>query len=167
MTNSNHIIYVLFMVFSKTGIIHTRKSRDSRDEGYHSRERPGTYTKEREPLTFREPISYRVPEPKPRMIMANKGRNSHVNGLIPLPETDRSGGGPTDVEKVDFRPKEPREKKEVEAKSYRDSDKKKTAEVSNQIQRKTPRDTAPGTERVRTSKIRHFHLNSTSKSLQT
>ncbi|XP_062607069.1 uncharacterized protein LOC134268844, partial [Saccostrea cucullata] len=133
----------------KTQIIHTRKSRESRDEGYHSSERPKTYTKEREPKTFREPISYRIPEPRSRVIMTNKGKKPLTNGLIPLPETDRSIEAPKDVEKVDFRAKEPKEKKEREPISFREPIKKKAAEKPNQMEGKTPRDAPPAAEVAR------------------
>lgn len=131
---------IALYVFSKTGIIHTRKPRGLREKGYITTERPQTYSLQREPLAIKEPISYRDSELKPRVVMTNKGRKPHINALVSLPETGRSDEGRAEVEKLDFKPKEPKEKREREPISFRQPLKQKPTESSNQKESKTPRD---------------------------
>lgn len=89
---------------------------------------------------MKEPISYRDSELKPRVVMTNKGRKPHINALVSLPETGRSDEGRAEVEKLDFKPKEPKEKREREPISFRQPLKQKPTESSNQKESKTPRD---------------------------
>lgn len=117
----------------RTGIIHTRKPRSTQDGIYLSDERSRTRTQKRESVVYREPISLRKPEPKPTLIMTNKGKNTRVNGIHPLPET-----GPTeqtDGGTLDFKPEGPKEKTNKESPILMQSIKQKTVDLSNKKER--------------------------------
>nr|XP_011451149.2 uncharacterized protein LOC105344930 [Crassostrea gigas] len=127
----------------RTGIIHTRKTRDIRDL---SGDRSQTHTDKRESLVYREPISFRRSEPKPTLIMTNKGRKTRAGGLLPLSEIDPSEQ--TDIETVVSRPKEPTEKTGRETPLSMHSMKQKTVELSNKQERNAPYD-APNVDEIK------------------
>lgn len=87
-------------------------------------------------MVYREPISFRRPEPEPKLIMANR-RKTLVNGMIPLPETEPSE---PPVETLDLRPKEPNEKTGRELPNTLHSLKQKTVDLSDKQERKAPDD---------------------------
>lgn len=98
-------------------------------------------------MVYREPISFRRPEPEPKLIMANR-RKTLVNGMIPLPETEPSK--PPVVETLNFRPKEPNEKTGRELPFTLHSLKQKTVDLSDKQEKKAP-DDPPNIDEIKES----------------
>lgn len=98
-------------------------------------------------MVYRESISFKRPEPEPKLIMANR-RKTLVNGMIPLPETEPSK--PPVVETLDFRLKEPNENTGRELPFTLHSLKQKTVDLSDKQERKAP-DDPPNIDEIKES----------------